>query len=820
MFKNYFKTILRNLLHNKFYSLLNIFGLATGIVAAIFILLYVKDELSFDRYNKNYQRIYRLEGHFNIDNKDEKFSVTQVPLAPTLKDENPEIETYVRFDNAGTLYFKKGGYEIETDSVYFADSTVFDVFTVDFISGNPEKALVRPNTMVVTQSFARRFLDKEDPVGQTLTTVDGNLFEVTGVIEDLPQNTHLKYTALISMSTLEKRIGKEQFNDRSEDSFWNIGLYSYVMLKEGTSVQPVLDRFPQFYDKYMKDIGEKIKASFKLMVKPLADIHLNSSDLKGELATGNKWYVYVFMIIAVFILVIASINYMNLSTARAVTRAREVGIRKISGALKSKLVTQFLSESVILSVMAFIVAIILLLLLLPMFNDISGKHFSMQFFTAPGMILGMIGITLFVGIASGIYPAFFLSSYKPVKVLKGNSSASDGKAALRKVLVIFQFTLSVAMIIATLIVSGQLKYMRSTYLGFDKADVVVMTLRDSTLRKNIEPLKQELLKDPDILSVAASSSTPGFGFSIQVMRMEGENGEMVDRTLNNYFIDYDYIDLMKIPMVAGRNYQRNMPTDDKKAFIINQTAARNFGWVDSTASGNIDYSKALGKKLQYGFNDDGTMRRDGEIVGVYQDFHFTSLHNAIEPQILLLQTDTRYLRLLNIRLSKNNRKETIDYIDKIRKEFSSKFPFEYVYLDENLNKFYTEEVRKGKLLNAFTILSIFVALLGLLGLSSYMTQQRSKEVGIRKVVGSSATNIVGLYLKEFIKWVLIANVLAWVIAYYFMDKWLQNFEYHINIGIWIFIVSALISVLIAAFTVSFRVIQAAGKNPVDAIKYE
>ncbi len=820
MFKNYFRTILRNLLNNKFYSLLNIFGLATGIVAAIFILLYVKDELSYDRYNKNYQRIYRLEGHFNIDNKDEKFSVTQVPLAPTLKDENPEIETYVRFNNAGTLYFKKGGYETEADSVYYADSTVFDVFTNEFVSGSPERALTRPNTMVVTQSFAKRFLDDGNPVGQTLTTVGGNLFEITGVIKDLPQNTHLKYTALISMSTLEKWVGKDKFNDRSENSFWNVEIFSYIMLKEGTDIQPILDRFPQFYDKYMKDIGEKIKASFKLMVKPLADIHLNSNDLKGELSTGNKWYVYVFMIIAVFILFIASINYMNLSTARAVTSAREVGVRKISGAPKLKLVTQFLSESVILSLMAFVFAIVLTFLLLPLFNDISGKHFSMHFFTSTGMILGMIGITLFVGLISGIYPAFFLASYKPVKVLKGNSSTSDGKGTLRKILVIFQFTLSVTMIIATMIVSGQLKFMRNAYLGFDKADVLVMTMRDSTLRKDIEPLKQELLKNPDILSVAASSSTPGFGFGIQVMSMEGENGEMVDRTLSNYFIDYNYIDLMKIPMVAGRNYQRNMPTDDKKAFIINETAARNFGWVDSTSAGNIDYSKALGKKFQYGIDGDGTVQRDGEIVGVYQDFHFTSLHNAIEPQVLLLQNKTRYLRLLNIRLAKNNRKETIDYIDKIRKEFSNKFPFEYVYLDENLNKSYSEEVKKGKLLNAFTILSIFIALLGLLGLSSYMTQQRSKEVGIRKVMGSSAGMIVGLFLKEFIKWVLIADVLACGIAYYFMDKWLHNFEYHMNIGIWIFLLSAAISVLIAALTVSFRVIQAAGKNPVDAIKYE
>jgi|WetSurSiteA1Bulk_404760.scaffolds.fasta_scaffold00120_21 putative ABC transport system permease protein len=819
MLKNYFITAWRNITRDKFYTLLNITGLAIGLTATIFIALYIIDELTYDKSHLNYKRIYRLESHFVINGKDDLFAATQIPLAPTLKDEYPEIEEYVRMAPTGTLFLKFGEREFQEDSIYFADSTIFRVFTHPMIKGDPTTALNRPYTMVMTESLARKYFGDDNPVGQTLKSVEGNVYEVTGVIQDLPGNLHLKFDGLLSAATFRELVGTERFNDRSAGSFWNIGIYSYVMLKKGASFDPILKKFPAFYDKYMKSVGDQINSSFTLMAKPLARVHHHSSDLGYDQPAGNIKYVLVFTLVAILILVIACINYMNLATARSAKRSKETGMRKIAGAQRSMLIRQFLTESLVIVVFSTLLALLLSRLLLPVFNEIANKHLSFSVIWTPAVIGGILILASIVGLLSGSYPAFYLSSFDPVNVIKGQNDTRGGNGALRKVLVVFQFTVSVVMITGTFIIGSQFRYMQNTDLGFDKDNLVVMEMRDTTFKKSLEPFKQELLKNPDIRGVAFSSGNPGYGMSIQVMRIEGDSGSLVDRAINNFYADYDYLGLMGMKIVEGRNYDRNMKSDIEKAFVINETAARKFGWVDTTSMAKGNYASALGKRFQNGVDVPGNQVRDGQIIGIVKDFHYASLRNPIEPLVIQLNDQDRFHFFANIRINGKNRQKTIEYIDKIRQDFNDQYPFQYKFLDENLNDFYQAEKRISMLTQTFAVLTIIIAALGLLGLSSFLTQTRTREIGIRKISGASANHIVMMFTREFSVWILVANIIAAPVALYVLNKWLQSFPYKTDIHMWIFVAGLMISLFVALLTVSLRVFQAASINPSDAVRY-
>lgn len=819
MLKNYFITAWRNITRDKFYTLLNISGLAIGLTASVFIALYIIDELTYDKSHVNHKRIYRLESHFVINGKDDLFAATQIPLGPTLKDEYPEIEEYVRMAPTGTLFLKYGEREFQEDSIYFTDSTIFKVFTHPMVKGDPTTALNRPYTMVMTESMARKYFGDENPIGQTLKSVEGRLYEVTGVIEDLPGNLHLKFEGLLSAATFREMVGTERFNDRSAGSFWNIGIYSYVMLKEGASFEPILEKFPAFYDKYMKSIGDQINGSFTLMAKPLARVHHHSSDLSYDEPTGNIKYILVFTLVAILILVIACINYMNLATARSARRSKETGMRKIAGAQRTLLIRQFLTESLVIAIFSTLLALLLSRLLLPLFNMIANKSLSFSVLWTPEIILGFVVLAVVVGIISGSYPALYLSSFDPVNVIKGLNDTKGGNGFLRKVLVVFQFAVSVAMITGTFIIGSQLRFMQNSNLGFDKENLVVMEMRDTTFKKSLEPFRQELLKNPEIRGVAFSSGNPGYGVGIQVMRIEGDSGSMVDRAVNNYFIGYDYLDLMGIKILEGRNYDRNMQSDISKAFIINETAARKFGWIDTTSRARGNYASAIGKRFQYGINLDGTAARDGQIVGIVKDFHYASMRNPIEPLVLLLNDQDQRHFFANIRISGSNSRQTIAYIDKVRQEFKDAYPFQYRFLNENLRDFYQGEKRISLLTETFAILTIIIAALGLLGLSSFLTQTRTREIGIRKIAGASAGNIVLMFTREFSVWILLANILAAPAAIFVLNKWLQSFPYKTEIQLWIFFLGLAISLFVALLTVSLRVFQAASVNPAEAVRY-
>lgn len=805
MFNSYLKTTWRNLTQNKFYTLINIAGLTIGILTAIFLLLFVQDELTFDKHHVNYDRIYRLESHFDIAGKQDLFAIVPIPMAPVLKSEFPEIENFVRFAPEGDIRMRYGDHEFAEENICYVDSTVFDVFTHKFLLGSPDGALTEPFTAVVTRSFAKRYFGDDDPLGKTLESSQGRSFKVTAMIDDLPENSHLKYDCLLSAASLAQMMGEERFNSIQPPAFWNIGVFSYVLMKPNTSIDAVHGKFDQFYQKYMASIGDKINASFTLMTTRLDKVH-HTSKLEADRPVGNMAYVYIFSAVGIFILLLAGINYMNMATARGTQRAREVGIRKVAGAYRQQLVRQFMGESVLLSFISFLLSIVLVIMLLPIFNELSGKQMSYQVLLQPLIILGGLGITLLIGLASGSYPALYLSSFEPVTVLKG--VVAQGRGNLRRVLVTLQFIVSIIMIIATLSVGSQLRFLQQTDLGFEKENVIIAPVTDTAMRGKIGVLRDALLKDTRIQQVATSSGTPGNQGSIVVMRIEKPDGTMTEQALNFMMIDTAYLDLMKFRITTGRNFNRSMATDLKEAVIINETAAKRLGWSD----------QPLGRKIDFGIDIDGTAQRHTKVIGVVKDFNYQSLHNPVEPIVFFLNERPSYY--LSVRTDGRSNQQVVEFIQETYEKSGAVVPLDYQFLDQTMDKMYTAENKLGTIFTIAATLSIFIALLGLLGLASFIVRRRTKEVGIRKILGAPVSHLMFLLNKEFIILVIIAFAVAAPVAWYLTTTWLSDFAFHTTIGWLIYAEAAVISLAVALLTTSFHVMKATGSNPVDAIKYE
>lgn len=817
MLKNYFVSAYRNIVRNKFYSAINIAGLTIGIICAILILLYVQKELTFDKHNKKFDRIYRLESDFTISGKNTLAGLVPMPMAPTLKDEYPEIEDYARFAGFGIedilfTYQEKKFYE---DEIYFADSTIFNVFTHKFLFGSADGALVEPNTMVITETFSQRYFGNTNPVGEVLTSSNFGDFRVTGVIENVPSNSHLKFDCLLSMATAVELTGAERFNDRSAGSFWNISVFAYVLLNEKTNMEGLHEKFPDFYEKYMASLGNQINASFDLMSTRLDQVHFGST-LEFDLPVGNFNYIIIFSLVGVFMLIIACVNYMNMSTARSTNRAKEVGLRKVIGAHRISLIRQFLSESVVLAVIALVISLVITVLILPYFSSLAGKEIIVSDLFKPFTIISVLIITLFVAVVSGSYPSFFLSSFLPVKVLKG-SLPTEGRGLLRKILVVFQFILSVVLIIGTIVVSSQQRFIENKDLGMNKENLLLIPSRDTTFINNqLKTFKEELIKNPNIKGVSSSTFMPPRMASKVVFQVEKEEG-LVEIALSWSIVDHDFLDVMEIELLEGRNFDVDRTTDLTEAFIINETAAKNLGW------GN----EALGKRVRFGINPaDGTARNDGVVIGVVKDFHFSSIHNTIEPFVFLVSENPT----LNfyVRVDEAKTAETIEFITQKRTELGNTLPFNYFFFTEKLDEMYASEQKLSYLFTIFALLTIFISCLGLLGLTSFITQQRTREIGIRKVMGASSMKITWMLNKDFLILVIIANVIAWPVSYLAMVRWLQDFAYRIEFSISPFvwytlvplILATLISIVIAMVTVSLLSIRAANANPVDAIRHE
>jgi putative ABC transport system permease protein len=810
LFRNYLLSLVRNAVRDKFFTLLNLLGLAVGITATILIFIYIRDQVTYDKYNENYERIYRLEGDFFISEKQDLTAITQIPLGPTLKDEYPEIVEQVRILPRRDFYFKHGEDSFKEDSIMLADSTLFKVFTVPFVTGDPNTALTAPFSMVISRSLANKYFGTWDVVGESMQDLQGTTFNITGVFEDLPGNVHLPYNGLISTATIEEQIGSERFNDRSAGSFWNVTTYSYVLMAENTTPEMVLEKFPEFYDKYMKELGDQINASFNLRITPLADVHFQKDELTWDLPKGNMNYVYIMGIIAVLLILIASINYANLTTARATNRGKEIGMRKVGGAQKRALRTQFLGESVAMALVSGILSAFLTLLILPQFNRVANTAFDFHTLLQPAILLFILGISLLTGIISGMYPASYLASFDPVSILKGNGISGKDRGWLRRGLVIVQFLISAVMIIGSIVVALQMGYIQKKDLGFDRDKILLLSMNDTAIVNNVVAFMEELKRNPSIEGASTCTTAPGRFYGKQVMTAEQNNGEMLEKAFNNCIVNHDYMDVMGLTLVEGRFYDREFGSDLTNAFVVNEALVREMQWGDS----------ALGKKFIPGVNIMGANTPVGEIVGVVRDFNYGSLHNPVEPLVLRCFDNQNFMRTLSVRVAGNDMQGVIDWVREVRESFNPVFPLQYSFLSDELDTLYKEERVVFTLVIAFTLLIIFISALGLLGLSSFMTVKRTRETGIRRVMGASQNQILMLFLTQFSKWVLISNVLAWPLAYFALKNWLQNFTYRIEFPFWTFIISLLLSITIAVISVSWQSLKASRMNPAASIRVE
>ena len=806
MFRNFIKVAIRNLMNRKFYSIINILGLSIGLTCTILIALFVQNELSYDKHHKNHKRIYRLESHFNIQESEDLFAATALPLGPALKLEYPQdVAEFCRFMDMDNNLFQYEEKQIFEENVYYADSTLIDIFTHEFISGSPSDALNDPNEIILTESFAKRIFDDIDPIGKTLETGNGAIYTITGIIKDVPHNSHLRFEAIASFITLKQFFGADRFDSLESAAFWNIGFYSYIMLTENGDIQNVLDAYPEFNEKYIKPVGEQINAKFQLLVQPLADVHLFSK-LGYDLPTGDITYVYIFSIVALFLLLIGCINYMNLATSQSSGRAVEVGIRKVVGAQKIYLQWQFIFESILIAAMAMILAFVAVELILPTFNELADRELTFGFIANLDLVVGILIITFLVGLLSGSYPAFYLSSFIPVEVLKGKLGKNKG--TLRKILVLLQFSISIIMIIGTFTVIQQLNYLKDKNLGFDDDNLVVLTIRDTSGVRNLQAFKDELKKHPQIINAGTTSSVPGQGHGIIVHLFETKDGSMEEKGINFVFVDNDYLETMDMKIIKGRNYNKDLQTDAEESVLINEACVGVLGWGDDP----------IGKKLGFGANLDGTANLNTKVIGVIKDFHYASLRNQIDPLLIMLSDEPQ--RNICLRIRQENIGETLKFIEEKWNEFCPTFPFEYTFLDDSLNEQYVAEQKIGHVFTYFSVLCIFIACLGLFGLASYTAEQRTKEISVRKVMGASVSNIVFILAKEFSIWVVVANIIAWPLAYFALQKWLQNFAYAVDQSILTYILAGITALLIALLTVSFRAIKAAQTNPADALKYE
>jgi putative ABC transport system permease protein len=805
MLKNYIKIALRNLLKYKGTSFINIFGLSVGITCCILISLFVLDELSYDRYHEKSDRIFRVTLRSIVGTHEYNGVITCAPLAAAMVRDFPEVISATRFRRLGFPVLRYGEKAFSEERFFWADPTIFEVFTIPFIKGNPKTALSKPNTVVINQTMAKKYFGDDDPMGKILNADMKRDYLVTGVVEDVPHNSHFHFDFLCSLSTSE----------RSKSQDWlNNNLYTYFVLQKGVSYKAFEAKLDELVVKYAGPqleiaVGitmEKFIAkgsSYGYFVQPLTDIHLHSN-LRRELEpNSDPTYVYIFSLIAAAILVIACINFMNLATARAIRRTKEVGIRKTLGSKRAQLIRQFLAESVIMSFLAVAVSLFMVELLLPWFGNLTGKPLGINYLSNYFTVPLLMGLVLLVGFTAGIYPSFFLASFKPVEVLKGTLQKTGKHPWLRSGLVIFQFTVSIILLIGTFVVYNQLDFIRHRRLGFNKEQLVVIKKTDD-IRQKIGPFKEELLKLPGVIHATNTTTLPGKNFNTKAHQVPGAAGEHNICTMRT---DYNFAETFEVEMVSGRFFSRDFSTDTS-AVVLNQAAIKTLGLTDPIGKVIGQLKSAPNKPLNF------------QIIGVMKDFHFESLHQKIRPMLIRLIPKNLAGRFVSVRVKTGDIPTTLSQMEKTWRKFALNQPFEYAWFDRDFAGIYEAEVRTGKIFAIFSIIAICIACLGLLGLTAFTTEQRTKEIGIRKTLGAPITGIVMMLSKEFIRWVLAANIIAWPVAYFITRSWLQSFAYRVDIEIRMFLFSAVLAIVISFLTVSYQVIKAALTNPVEALKYE
>ncbi|MEO8765386.1 MAG: ABC transporter permease [Ginsengibacter sp.] len=797
MIKNYFKTALRNLLKNKTFSAINIIGLAIGMAVCIIIMLFVFYEESFDNFHT--KNIYRLNEVQKFEGMvaAQKVALSMFPMGPTLREEFPEIKNFTRINGAGKMPLNYGEKKVYIKQVLFVDSTFLNIFDFSLIKGDRRTVLEKRNSIVLTRATAEKIFGKEDPIGKTLKNYgrDTTAIVVTGILENVPANSQMQFDALIPFSTV--------YHPDWLDNWGGNWLNTYLELAPNTNVAALEKKFPNYLKKHMKEGGWK---NYELFLMPLKDIHAGATDIgldNFNYQQFDKSYTNIFFIIALVVLLIACINFMNLSTARSAERAREVGVRKSIGALRWQLSMQFIGESVVLSLISMLFALVLVKLFLPSVDQLSQRELVFPL-TNWKLMLTVIAGTILLGILSGLYPAAYLSSFQPVKVLKGSVYAGKNKGRLRNILVISQFSCAIFLIIATIFAVRQLNYMRNRPTGFERDQVLTLPLNQNASEK-FDVLKKELQQNTLISAVTGSQDVLGSHLDQSGIRFKGD-GPLRQLTSTRLIVDHDYLTLYKIPLVAGRNFSPAKSANGRE-YIINEALAKELLKDDSRAG----FSSLLGK----GFGFDSL----GSIVGIARDFNFNSLHHKIETMFMFNQTDWGYGNM-SIKINGSRPKESIAFIQSVWQKACPDIPFEYEFLDDHFAELYRADSQISTIVGALAVLAIIISCLGLFGLASYSAERRIKEVGIRKVMGASTRNIVLILSKDFLKYVIVAAIIAWPLAWLAVHKWLEDYAYRINISWWIFLLAVIVAILIAFVTISVQAVKAAIANPVKSLRTE
>lgn len=801
MIKNYFKTAFRNIIRNKLFTFLNVFGLSLGLATAILILFWVQDEFSYDKYNVNAEDIYRITADYDMSGSRMQLAVTTPPMGEIMINDYPEVIKATRLRNIGSRILGVGDQKFKVEDIIYADSTFFDMFTIPILEGDPKNLLNQPNFLMLSKETSERFFGDNSAIGESIK-LGNQSFMVSGVYDNIPDNTHFHFDILLSMSSLEESFSQ---------SFLGGNFHTYIQVHPTTDIVKLEDQMQEMIVRYMGPAIEKVTGqtmeefmgdgSAAYGLQKLTDIHLRSDLMAEHESNGDINNVFIFSFIALFILVIACINFMNMATARSENRGKEVGIRKVSGAIRGQIIFQYLLESFMITIISYFIAMILVEVFLPSFNTLSGKNIDINYFE-PQTILILIGIILSTSLISGSYPAFYLSSFQPIEALKGVVKSGKSNGRLRNILIVIQFFTTIILISSSIFVYNQLNYIQTKKLGFEK-DQLILLHNLNAVGDKAEILKQELLNYPEIISGSVSSYLP-VPSSINGIDVhpDGDQSKLV--SIYQWNVDYDYVKTYEMNIIEGRGFSKEFGTDSL-AILINEAALKQFGW--ETIDGHFvrRYVNMEGETVDY------------NIIGVIEDFHYESLKKSVSPMLMILGGGGSYLSL---RYQAAKTQEVIELLEKKWKEFVPNYPFEYSFVNERFDDMYFQEQRMGKIMRIFTILAIIIASLGLFGLSAFIAEKRTKEIGIRKVNGATLLNIFSLFTKDVTKLVIIAFVLAVPLTWYVMDQWLNNFEYRIEMNWLVFVGAGLLSFVIAMLTISYQAYMASTRNPIDSLKYE
>ncbi len=819
MFMSSIRILLRSLKRDRAYALVNLVGLVAGISCFLILSLYLRSELSYDQHFDNHDRLYRLATDIETSGKLDQWALSSMFVAEYLKRDHADVIDHVRIqylnrDPNERSLLKNGDNAFYWDNVVLGEQNLFELFSHDILYGDPATALIDPLSIAISETMAKQYFGQQNPIGETLQA-DTATYKVTLVYADLPDNTHAKYDAVISFNRVLDFL-PENFD--ATRSFWGMNLYTYLYMPENYAASEFGDISDAFSDKYLQESGGRLNSRQTLRLEPLADIHLGST-AQADRPTGNRFYIYTFAAIAVLLLLVACINYMNLATARSVKRAKEIGMRKVVGASRRQLVAQFMGESVVFAVIATAIAVgvVQLLLQFPALTALLGQSVSLDLWAEPWMLGLLLVLALTVGVFSGLYPALYLSFIKPIAALKGSFKAGSTDLNMRQALVLIQFTISVGVIACTILMALQMSYVNNKPLGFDKANRIVMNLKGADAVENFEFIKNDLKKNSDILGVTLTGSIPGTGTFRGIFAVQNNAGATETHTMSGLTVDEDFFDVMGIEMVDGRPFNLN---DGRRAMIVNETAVRQLGW-----------DSAIGKRFGFANSDsEDEPITPPTVVGVVKDFHYESLHNRIGPMVVQkmrldfenIPTMQRPLINMNVivKTTGKNPRQTLDYIRDRWPQYDAKHPFEYRFLDDTLNDLYVSEQTQMRLIGVFAVICIVISCLGLFGLTAFTTQQRTREIGIRKILGATTARIVLLFFKSTIGVIAVASILASAVSYYVVSQWLAGYEYTTGINVFVFVFAALIALAVAFLTIVLQSYKTASASPIQALRYE